>query len=97
MLRPEQISDIAQALGGLPEDSPVWCGLLTLLRDQIQEADDFATHHDTPEEKRPGWCGRKRGLADLEADLQALRTGGYRTWPEMRAHPAQSESESEPD
>lgn len=68
----------ADALAALNTDEAVWQALKARFELALDEANDFASNHDTPEEKRAGWAGRERGLRDLWEELVNLQNGVYR-------------------
>jgi len=74
----------ADALAALKPEDAIWQALKARFDLAITEANDFATHPDTDEEKRAGWAGRERGLRDLWQELVELQNGDYKHWPEMR-------------
>ncbi len=77
----EQIRREADAFTAMPQES--WNVLVARISAAIDEAGDAASHPDTKEKKRAGWCGRVRGLHDLRQELADLRTGAWRQWPEF--------------
>ena len=84
MLTPLEIEKIADGLATIPEDSVGWVALSKWLGDDIDEANDFATHPDTHSDQRDYWAGRERGLRDLRKELAELRSKAYLNWPEMK-------------
>lgn len=75
--RIDQTPNHAAALAGLKPEEAIWQALQARFDLAIMEANDFATHHDTPEEKRAGWAGRERGLQELWAELEQLQSGQW--------------------
>lgn len=84
MLKPDQMMTAQAALAALDTRGPVWTALLAVLADERHEANYFATHPDTDEEKRMGWCFRERGLVDLAEELEAIRSGTWRNRAEYK-------------
>jgi hypothetical protein len=81
--RRRDIAQDAAALAQLDIGGALYGALHDRFELAIAEAHDVASHPDTPEEKRPIWCGRLRGLNDLWTELEDLRTGAWKDWPEM--------------
>lgn len=69
-----------------------WQALQDFFEDETKEALDWALHHDTPEDKRAGWCGRAQAYRDLLQWLQEMRSGEFKNWPEFQSA-AKSEDE----
>ncbi len=90
-LQLSQVEAIARAC----RDCPVayWETITGWLKHAVTEAEDWATHPDTPEDKRAGWCGRQRGLRDILRDLEALRSGSWREWYPRDTFTAEEEPE----
>jgi hypothetical protein len=84
MLNPKDLNDIAADLRELDTKSLAYRGLARLLTDAVAEAQIVATHPDTPEEKRGGFCGQARALGEFWREFEDLRTGAFRHWPEMK-------------
>jgi hypothetical protein len=84
MLKPEEMIQAQAGFAALDERGPAWRGLLGLIGDVAWEANEFATHPDTPEDKRAGWCGRERGLRDLLKELEDVRSGAWKQRAEYR-------------
>jgi hypothetical protein len=78
----------AAALASLKPDDPFWQALSARFQQAITDANDYATHPDTDEDKRAGWAGRERGLRDLWQELIELQNGEYKQWPELRREAA---------
>jgi hypothetical protein len=74
----------ANALAALNINEAIWLALEARFQRAILDANDYATHPDTAEDKRAGFCGRERGLRDLWQELVELQNGAYKNWPEMR-------------
>lgn len=81
MLKSQELDRLHDVLAVLDEDDPVYQALSQLLHEALAEASEFATHPDTPEDKRSGWAGRVRGLHDFWKEFEEIHSGAYRQWP----------------
>lgn len=91
-MKADEWDQVAAAIGTAPEN--VRAAYSKVIELAIEDANDYATHPDTPEEKRAGWCGRERGLTDLQREIEVLRSGEYRNWPGYQAEEQQRREEA---
>lgn len=92
-LTASQLHELANALQGLTDQTPLWANLKQYVADTISDANENTTDLVTTAEQRHWWAGHERALRDLWSDLEALRSGAYRQWPTLRALPKEEQGD----
>lgn len=93
--RRKAIGEAAAALAQ-PGES-VWQAIMGRFELAIAEANDLATSPDPhmSTEEKLAYSARERGLRDLWQELDDLRSGAWKSWPEFEKAPKRKKAEEQ--